>query len=256
MATIDWTDTEDTLGQPTREFRIKQDMRRDLTGAVWLPKTPASNGVLACFGHGASGTRYQTPIAYLAGRFVNELNIPALSIDGPVHGLRKVGDGARGAFGEEFRREESVQDMLKDWTVALDQVKALDEIAADKLVYFGLSMGSIYGVPLVGARDDVIGSVLGLLSYSDKFPHMDEVKTGAENITSPVRFLMQLEDELMPRDGYLALFDLLASNDKSLHANPGLHPDVPQEEVDASFEFLVSCIEGRNQTKTVNIISD
>ena len=49
---------------------------------------------------------------------------------------------------------------------------------------------------------------------------------------------MQPEDELFPRDGHLELFDALASDDKRMHADPGLHPQVPGEEIDFSFEFL------------------
>ena len=49
---------------------------------------------------------------------------------------------------------------------------------------------------------------------------------------------MQLEDELFPRDGYLELFDAIVSEDKRLHANPGLHPEVPAEEVDFVVDFL------------------
>ena len=49
---------------------------------------------------------------------------------------------------------------------------------------------------------------------------------------------MQPEDELFPRDGHLELFDALASDDKRMHADPGLHAQVPGEEIDFSFEFL------------------
>jgi hypothetical protein len=40
-------------------------------------------------------------------------------------------------------------------------------------------------------------------------------------------FLQQWDDELFSRDDCLALFDLLASEDKTLHANPGGHLGVP-----------------------------
>ena len=60
----------------------------------------------------------------------------------------------------------------------------------------------------------------------------------AAAIHCPVLFLMQLEDELFPRDGYLELFDALGSDDKRIHANPGLHPEVPGEEIDFAFGFL------------------
>lgn len=66
----------------------------------------------------------------------------------------------------------------------------------------------------------------------------------AAAIACPVLFLVQLEDELFSRQDCLALFDALASTDKRLHANPGLHPDVPMEELHASVEFLVRAVTG------------
>jgi hypothetical protein len=63
---------------------------------------------------------------------------------------------------------------------------------------------------------------------------------------------MQLEDELFDRAGYLAIFDALASDDKRLHANPGLHPAVPYEELDASVDFLRAHLEGRAERRIID----
>ena len=57
-------------------------------------------------------------------------------------------------------------------------------------------------------------------------------------------FIWQLEDELFTREECLGLFDALASEDKRLHASPGLHPNVPIEELDYSVEFLTSFLDG------------
>ncbi|GAA3079169.1 hypothetical protein GCM10020000_76000 [Streptomyces olivoverticillatus] len=43
----------------------------------------------------------------------------------------------------------------------------------------------------------------------------------------------------MPRAAALALFDLFASAEKTLHANPGGHGDVPAFETDSSLRFFV-----------------
>jgi hypothetical protein len=44
-------------------------------------------------------------------------------------------------------------------------------------------------------------------------------------------FLIQLHDELFTQEQSLGLFDRLASTDKRLHANAGLHPEVPVEDL-------------------------
>ena len=42
----------------------------------------------------------------------------------------------------------------------------------------------------------------------------------------------------MPRASGLALFDVIGSADKTLHANPGRHAQVPWFEVDSSERFF------------------
>ena len=60
----------------------------------------------------------------------------------------------------------------------------------------------------------------------------------AARITVPVQFLVQWDDQMVRRDQGLALFDALASAQKTLHANPGKHGDVPSFEVDSSLRFF------------------
>jgi hypothetical protein len=42
----------------------------------------------------------------------------------------------------------------------------------------------------------------------------------------------------VPRDSGLALFDAIGSAEKTLHANPGRHAQVPRFEVDSSERFF------------------
>ena len=43
---------------------------------------------------------------------------------------------------------------------------------------------------------------------------------------------------MVSRNQSLALFDALASTEKTLHANPGKHEDVPSFEADSSLRFF------------------
>jgi hypothetical protein len=60
----------------------------------------------------------------------------------------------------------------------------------------------------------------------------------AGQVTVPVEFLLQWDDELVPRDSGLALFDAFGSAEKTLHANPGRHVGVPAFELDSSARFF------------------
>jgi hypothetical protein len=57
-------------------------------------------------------------------------------------------------------------------------------------------------------------------------------------VTVPVEFLLQWNDELVPREEGLALFDAFASGEKTLHANPGRHGDLPAFELDSTERFF------------------
>lgn len=226
-----------------RDFRMETP-ERPITGAVWLPDDYGADTPLILCGHGASGDRYQAPIPHLAKRF-RSIGAATLALDGPVHGLRQVGPGGRAALSEAFKRPQLTDEMVADWLLALATVRETLGLENNPLAYFGLSMGSIFGIPTLAsaaARNiPVRASVLGLAGTSGAVGFLGErLARDAASVTHPVLFLMQLEDELFDREGYLALFDAIGSDDKRLHANPGLHPEIPSEEVDAAFAFLAA----------------
>ena len=51
--------------------------------------------------------------------------------------------------------------------------------------------------------------------------------------------MCQSDDEIAPREGALALYDAFASIEKSMHANPGGHLDVPPFERDQWAKFCL-----------------
>ena len=60
----------------------------------------------------------------------------------------------------------------------------------------------------------------------------------AARVSVPVEFLLQWDDELVPRESGLALFGAFASREKTLHANSGRHMDLPRFELDSSQRFF------------------
>jgi hypothetical protein len=49
---------------------------------------------------------------------------------------------------------------------------------------------------------------------------------------------VQWDDERIPREAALALFDAFASKEKTLHANAGEHMDMPRFEADSATRFF------------------
>lgn len=239
-----------------REFDLDRGGRL-VSGVLWQPLEPRAGAPLICCGHGASGDRHQAPIPWLARRLAGEHGCFVLSIDGPVHGRRFVAPGGRESFWPEWQRDGSVEDMTADWQTALDFVQQLPEVGTGPVGYWGLSMGTIYGAPLVGAEARISAAVLGLMGITGPSHYLPRVTAAAQAITCPVLFLVQLEDELFNREQCLALFDTIASADKRLHANPGLHPAVPVEELHHSIEFLVRHLRGEaTDTSPTFVVSE
>ena len=248
MSGLRWLEEQKDRGVLQREFMLMRG-DRSVPGVLLTSEHPSAGKPLVLFGHGASGDRHQSPIPYVARKLVTESGFSALAIDGPVHGRRKIGDGARGAFAVEWRRDGCVDDMLGDWHAALDAVQRLDDVGTGPVGYWGLSMGTIFGAPLVAAEPRIRVAVLGLMGITGPTEfYRQRIRDAAASIACPVLFLMQLHDELFTRDQYLDLFDRMASDDKRIHANPGLHPEVPVEELDYSAEFLTRYLAGEGKS--------
>ena len=64
---------------------------------------------------------------------------------------------------------------------------------------------------------------------------MADVRT---RVTVPLRYLLQWNDEHVDRQSALGLFDAFGSKEKTMHANPGGHGDVPAFEVGSSIRFF------------------
>ena len=121
---------------------------------------------------------------------------------------------------------------VPEWQRVLDELLGSDLVAAGAQAGFaGLSAGSAIGVPLVAAEPRIRAAVLGLVG-------IETLAEAAARITVPVEFLLQWDDELVPRDAVLALFGAIGSADKTLHANPGGHVDIPAHELDGSVRFF------------------
>ncbi len=94
-----------------------------------------------------------------------------------------------------------------------------------------MSLGSAIGVPFAAAEPRITAAVFGLAGN-------ETLAEAAARVIVPVEFLLQWDDELVPRDSGLALFGAFASREKTLHANPGRHAGVPAFELDSSERFF------------------
>jgi dienelactone hydrolase len=250
----------DTTAAEVRERSFSlQRAGRDISGLLWT--TPGADGPrpLVLIGHGASGSKRDDYVVALARRLVRRHGMAAAAIDGPVHGDRTPASVVELApdehrrlallrFSQLWAGDPTMTDeMVADWRATLDDLSSRPEIGAGPVGWWGLSMGTILGLPFVAAERRVEAAVLGLMGLTG--PTQARIAADAAAVRGPVLLLVQSDDELFCRADALALFDALGTGDKRLYLHPGRHSALPAEAFDASVRFLVEALDPEHRRR-------
>ena len=218
-----------------------------IPGVLWSPAGAAGRRPLVLLGHGGGQHKMAPGLVARAHRYVTDCGFAVAAIDAPGHGDRPraeqderfaAGIRERMAAGEPAGPQiaryntDLAGRAVPEWQSALDALTKLDCVGAGGPVgFWGLSLGSAIGVPFAAAEPRITAAVFGLAGH-------ETLAAAAARITVPVEFLLQWDDELVPRASGLALFDAFPSREKTLHANPGRHLGVPRFELDSSERFF------------------
>jgi dienelactone hydrolase len=229
-------------GMVERDFIVGE-----VPGVLWSPVSGAARAPLVLMGHGGGTHKKHPAMAGRGQRLVAGCGCHVAVIDAPGHG-----DRPRTAHDEEeiaalyraraagepegpivVRYNAHLADLaVPEWQATLDALQELPEIGAGGPVgYFGLNLGTAIGVPLVAIEPRITAAVFG-----QHWP--DVLADQAKQITIPVEFDLQWDDEHIPRAAGLALFDAFASKEKTLHANAGRHLELPRFEADSAVRFF------------------
>ncbi|MEW2625679.1 dienelactone hydrolase family protein [Streptomyces sp. NPDC048106] len=233
---IEWTDrriVDD--GAVEQGFRLAREASV-VPGMLWLPPSPISSPpALVLLGHGGSGHKSSERIGSLARWFASHVGLAALAIDGPYHGERVPNPLPAAEYQARIAEEgiDVVLDrMADDWQAAVDALGALGIADTDNLAYLGMSMGTRFGIPLAAAMGDQLRCVVlgkfGLWqgpALHKGLEAPERIAADARRISAPALFHVQWHDEIFPKDGQLALFDTLGSQDKQLVGHTGQHAE-------------------------------
>jgi len=219
----------------------------DVPGVLWTPAEGSDPRPLVLIGHGGGGHKRDPGVVSRAFPYVASCGFAVAAIDAPGTGDRPAGPEIKRLRAEIEGRlaagepagpawpaflEIVAAQLIPDWQATLDALQELDWVGDSQRVgYYGLSLGGQMGMRLVAAEPRITAAVLGLTEG-------DWLTRTAARITIPVEFVMQWDDEGHPRDSVLKLFDALGSAQKTLHANPGAHREVPSFEIDGSVRFF------------------
>ena len=228
-----WNDSQiESAGLQERGFELVVSGHK-VPGVYWCPTDGADRIVL--LGHGGTTHKKTEYIVDMAER-LGRVGIASMAIDGPGHGARANGDlgASQNAFEEAWASEGGTSTVIADWAAALDFIEA--EEGARPTGWWGLSMGTMMGLPVTASDQRIRVALLGLMGTWG--PNADDLRELAPKISCPVRFLVQWDDEIVPCDACIELFGLLGTKKKTMHVNPGKHQAVPVFEIEGSVEYL------------------
>ncbi len=222
-------------------------------GILWTaPDAPATRP-LVLIGHGGTQHKRVENVLALARRLVRHLGYAAVAIDAPGHGERttpeqatrarealqaRMATGSREAMPPGAQEEMAARAAraVPEWRATLDTLQQGGVAGLGPIGYWGVSMGTANGVPLLAAEPRIQAAVLGLAGLRFGGTAFEQA---ARSITIPLLFVFQWHDELVARDAGLALSDAFAAKDKSMHINPGGHTAIPAHERESFERFYL-----------------
>jgi dienelactone hydrolase len=244
MHSVRFTAETSSDGVVERDFLVGE-----IPGVLWSPAAGSAHAPLVLMGHGG-GLHKKTPAQAARARdLVTSHGYTVAAIDAPGHGERPRSaddeqartDMREAVTGGDATRFESVsvrytldlaQRAVPEWQATLDALQELPEIGADAPVGYGggISMGTAIGIPLTAAEPRIRAAIFG-----GGFFVYEQLLAAARQITVPVQYLLPWDDQYVDRQSCIELFDAFASEEKTLHANPGDHRRVRWVGVDEGF---------------------
>jgi dienelactone hydrolase len=225
-------------GVVTREFTVQAEGRA-VPAVLWTPEGPARRPIVL-IGHGGSQHKTDPGIVDLAARFVRNHGFAAAAIDGPIQGARRS-DGLSGLqvqaeFRAMWEKEHRIDAMVADWRATIDVLAALEDVDAGAIGWYGVSMGTAYGLPLAAADSRIKVALLGM--WGTNFVNSQRLADDAPKVRCPVLFQQKWDDQFFTREGQIDLFDRLGSEEKWLKVYMGAHVPVTGEQLADVEDFL------------------
>ncbi|MEU8924360.1 alpha/beta hydrolase [Kitasatospora sp. NPDC048545] len=214
----------------------------EIPGTLWTPGS-AAPAPLILMAHNNGLPRGEARLVARARHYAAH-GYAVAAIDAPGCGERPrsaADDQARADLRQAMRAGEPVDEIFEsfvgplvekavpEWRTALDALLALPEIGGP----VGYSGWTAVGIRLAAAEPRIAAAGFFAGGYVPRAQREE-----ARQITVPLLFLLQWDDEGNPRQRALDLFDAFGSKEKTLHANLGGHTGTPWFEVEDGGRFF------------------
>ncbi|MFI5715703.1 alpha/beta hydrolase [Nocardia sp. NPDC051750] len=219
----------------------------DIPGVLWSPVSGSGHLPLVLMAHSGGQHKRAPGIVARAHRFVTGCGAAVAAIDAPGHGDRPRSNEFEQQIAGLRQAQQTgapvstivaglhtwlAAQAVPEWRATLDALRNVPELGIEGRVgFWGIMQGTGIGVPLAAVEPRICAAIFGCLGQ-------ESLTDAAEQITVPIEFLLQWDDELVDRASGLALFDAFGSTEKTLHANAGGHTGVPRFEIDSATRFF------------------
>jgi hypothetical protein len=220
-----------------REFTLDE-----IPGLLWTRGSAPAPLILSA--HNGGLHKRESRLVARARHYAAEYGYAVAAIDHPGHGERPrsaTDERARAELRRAMAAGEPVDEIVDafilplveravpEWRATLDALLSLPEIGGP-VSYSGMTAIGIR-LAVVEPRISAVGLFAGGFVPT-------ALREEARQVTIPLLFLLQWDDEGMDRQLALDLFDAFGSTEKTLHANVGGHAGTPWFEVDDGARFF------------------
>jgi hypothetical protein len=220
-----------------REFTLGE-----IPGILWTPGSAPAPLILS--GHNGGLHKRLPRLVARARHYAAKYGFAVAAIDAPGHG-----DRPRSASDEQSRADlrqaleagepvgeivdafivPLVERAVPEWRITLDALLSLPEVSGPP---------GYEGMTAIGIRLAVAEPRISAVNFFAQGFVPGILREEARQVTVPLQFLMQWDDEGMERQPILDLFDAFGTKEKTLHANLGGHAGTPWFEVDDGARFF------------------
>ncbi|MFF7748428.1 dienelactone hydrolase family protein [Streptomyces sp. NPDC007971] len=220
-----------------REFTLGE-----IPGLLWT--SGSAPAPLILIGHNGGLHKREPRLVARARHSAAQYGYAVAAIDHPGHGDRPrsaVDEQARADLRRAMAAGEPVDEIFEsfvgplvekavpEWQATLDALLSLPEIGGP----VGYS-----GMTAIGIRLAVVEPRIRAAGFFAGGFVPRAQREEARQVTVPLLFLLQWDDEGNPRQRALDLFDAFGTEEKTLHANLGGHAGTPWFEVDDGDRFF------------------
>ena len=234
-----------------RRFTLAGTDGNTVPGVLWTRGDASGPTPLILIGHGGGGSKDAAGNLVRRDYFTGERGIATAAIDAPGHGERGPARSIVDAgWAELWQQPEQVLDeMTGDWHRTIADLLATGEFDEHAIGYYGVSMGSVFGIPFIASEPGIAAAVLGLcgvrrtpgvVAAALEDRRSARIIAAAPAVLCPLIYHVQWDDELFDREGAFELYGLLGSPDKRLQSTPGPHGGMSDDARDTTFTFLAN----------------